>query len=171
MDRSKHIEPKQLNEEKTNRDINSTFFKHLRCIDDSLYGVELGKAQIEHRKLIIVGFFILQYAKLRILELYWFLLKFCDPSNFEESEIDTVSLYLALAENNVLDGMKQDKAEEWSNSRNEDCIDNFEAYSSGIFFPRTCCTTHAELDEREPGLFKETFRATETICLCGKTFC
>ena len=26
-------------------------------------------------------------------------------------------------------------------------------------------------DKREPGLFKEEFRCTETLCLCSKTYC
>ena len=36
-------------------------------MNNSLYEVELAKAQIEHKELIIVGFFILEYAKLGIL--------------------------------------------------------------------------------------------------------
>ena len=172
MDRSKHTETKYLDEVKINRAINSTFFKQLRYIDDSLYEVELVKAQIEHREPIVVGFFILQYAKLRMLELYYnFFQKYCDQSKFEEIEMeDTDSLYLAIAEN-ISDCITQEKAEEWSGIRKDDCIDEFEADSSGNFFPRTCCTTHAKLDKREPGLFKEEFRATEMICLCSKTYC
>ena len=36
-----------------------------------MYEVELSKALIEHKGPIIVRFFILQYAKLRMLELYY----------------------------------------------------------------------------------------------------
>ena len=141
MDRSKHTETKYLDEVKTNRAV-STFFKQLRYIDDSLYEVELVKAQIEHREPIVVGFFILQYANLRMLELYYnFFQKHCDQSKFEEIEMDTDSLYLALAENNISDCITQKKAEEWPGIRKDDCIDEFEADSSGNCFPRTCCTT------------------------------
>ena len=44
-------------------------FKRLNHITDQPYEVELVKSEIEHREPIIVGFFILQYAKLRMLEL------------------------------------------------------------------------------------------------------
>ena len=136
MDRSKHTETKSLDEVKTNRAIKCTFFKQLRYIDDSLYEVELVKAQIEHREPIVVGFFILQYAKLRMLELYYnFFQKYCDQSKFEEIEMDTNSLYLALAENNISDCITQEKAEEWSCIRKDDCIDEFEADSSRNCFP------------------------------------
>ena len=61
--------------------------------------MELVKSTIEHREPIIVGFFILQYARLRMLELFYkFFDKFCDVNKFEELETDTDSLYLALAE-------------------------------------------------------------------------
>ena len=42
----------------------------LGYINDQLYKVELVKSEIQHKKPIIVGFFILQNAKLRILGLY-----------------------------------------------------------------------------------------------------
>ena len=53
MDRSKHTETKYLDEKKTNRAINSTFFKPLQYINDSVYEVELVKAEIEHREPIM----------------------------------------------------------------------------------------------------------------------
>ena len=49
-------------------------------------------------------FFILQYAKLRMLELHYnFFDKFCDVNNSEELEMDTHSLYLALIEEKLSD--------------------------------------------------------------------
>ena len=73
-------------------------------MNNSLYEVELAKAQSEHNEPIIVGFFILQYAKLRMLEMYYnFLTRFCDVNKFEELEMDTDSLYLALAEKELQD--------------------------------------------------------------------
>ena len=60
-------------------------FKRLNHITDQLYEVELVKSETEHREPVIVGFFILQYAKLRMLELYYnFYKKFCDPDKYEE---------------------------------------------------------------------------------------
>ena len=102
MDRSRHTVTKYLNDEKTHSAINSKMFKRSNHITDQLYEVELVKTEIEHREPIIVGFFILQYSKLRMLELYYnFIKKFCDTDKYEELQMDTDSLYLALSEENL----------------------------------------------------------------------
>ena len=79
-------------------------FKRLNHITDNLYEVDIVKSEIEHRGPIIVGFFILQYAKLRMLELYYkFFRKFCDTDKNELPEMVTDYLYLALYEENLED--------------------------------------------------------------------
>ena len=114
MDRSRHTITKYLNDEKTHKAINEPLFKRLNTVEKDLYEVELLKSTIEHREPIIVGFFILQYAKLRMLELYYnFFDKFCDVNKFEELEMDTESLYLALAEEHLYDCIKPDKRAAW----------------------------------------------------------
>ena len=96
MDRSRHTITKYLNDEKTHKAINEPLFKKLNTVDTDLYEVELLKSTIEHREPIIVGFLILQYAKLRMLELFYnFFDEICDENKFEELEMDTDSLHLA----------------------------------------------------------------------------
>ena len=112
-DRSRHTVTNYLSDEKTRRAINTKLFKRLDHINDQLYEVELAKAEIEHREPIIVGFFILQYAKLRILELYYnFFEKVCDVNKFEELEMDTDSLYLALPEKELYDCIREESKAE-----------------------------------------------------------
>ena len=150
MNRSRHTVTKYLTDEKTHAAKKSKLFKKLDNVSKSLYEVELAKTQIEHKEPIIVGFFILQYAKPRILELYYNLFtRFCDVNNFEESEIDTDSLYLALAEKE-LEGcirpeMRAERQRLWSN----DCVDNFTTDVVAIFFPRTCCVRHKQHYKKE----------------------
>ena len=67
-DRSRHTVTKYLNDEKTHTAINK-LFKRLNFVTDQLYEVELVKSEIEHREPIIVVFFILQFANIRMLEL------------------------------------------------------------------------------------------------------
>ena len=87
-----------MNDEKTHKAINEPF-KRLNTVQKDLNEIELLKSTIEHKEPIIVGFFILQYAKLKMLELYYnFFDKLCDVNKFEELETDTDSLYLAVAE-------------------------------------------------------------------------
>ena len=88
--------------------------KKLDHVNNSLYEVELAKAQIEHKEPIIVGFFVLQDAKLRMLELYsTCFTRFCDVNKFEELELDTDSLYLVLAENEIEDCIRPEVGAEW----------------------------------------------------------
>ena len=85
MNRSRHTVTNILNHEKTHRATNTKLFKRLDHINDQLYEVEMAKAEIEHRKPIIVGFFILQYANPRMLDLYYnFFERFCGVNKFEE---------------------------------------------------------------------------------------
>ena len=97
MDRIRHTVTKYLTEEKTHSAINSEMFNRFNHITD-------------HREPIIVGFFILQNAKLRKLDLYYnFFKKFCDTDKHEELEMDTDSLYLALSYKNLEDLMLPEK--------------------------------------------------------------
>ena len=131
----------------------------------------MAQSEIEHRKPIIVRFFILQYAKLRMLELYYnFLGRFHDINNFEELEREIDSLFLALSEKGLYDCIRGESKVEWDLIRTEDCKDDFTADSTTNFFPRTCCAEHKKHDKREPGLFSEEFRCTEMLCLCSKTY-
>ena len=165
MDRSRHTVTKYLNDEKTHGAINTKLFKRLDHINDQLYEVELPKSEIEHRKPIIVEFFILQYAKLRMLELYYnFFERFCDVNKLKELEMDTDSLYLALSEKELYDCIREESKTESSLLRTKHRKDDFTANARTNFFPRTCCTKHMKHDKREPSLFKEEFRCTEMLC-------
>ena len=147
-------------------------FKKLDHLNKSSNDIELVKAQIEHKEQTLVGFFFLQCAKLGTLELYYnFFTRFCDVNKFEELEMDTDSLYLALAEEEVENFLRPEMRADWQRLRSYHCVDSFTADSIANFFPRTCCVKHKQHNKREPGLFKEEFRRTEMLCLCSKTYC
>ena len=137
MDRSRHTVTKYLSDEKTHAAINSKLFKKLDHMNKSLYEVDLAKAEIEHKEPIVVGFFILQYAKLRMLELYYiFFTKFCDVNKFEELEKDTDSLFVALAEKELEYCIRPEMRAEWQRLRSNDCVDSFTADDVANFFPQ-----------------------------------
>ena len=96
--------------EKTHKAKTEPLFKKLNRVEKDLYEVELLKSTIKLREPIIVGFFIIQYAKLRMSKLYYnFFNKFCDVSIFEELEMDTDSLYLAPAEEILYECIQPEK--------------------------------------------------------------
>ena len=105
MDRSRHRVTKYLNDEKTHAAKSNKMFELLDCINDSLYEIEFAEAEVEP---IIVVLFILQYAKLGMLELHYnFFKEFCYDM-YEEMEMDTDWLHLALAENSLFDCIQED---------------------------------------------------------------
>ena len=71
LDRNGHSVAKEMNVEKTHSAIINKTFKTMGHINDQLYEDELAKSEIEHKEPIIVGFSILQYTKLRMLQLYY----------------------------------------------------------------------------------------------------
>ena len=130
------------------------------------------KSTLENREPILVSIFKLQYAKLRVLELYYSIFnKFCGVYKFEELEVDTDSLYLALAKENLYGCIQPLKREIWKKLKENDCRNSFKADAKSNFFSRTGCSIHKKHDKWEPGLFKEEFRCAEILFLCCKTYC
>ena len=172
MDRSRHTVTNYVSDAKTDGAINTKLSKRLDHIKDQFYEVDLAKAEIQHRQPIIVGFFLLQYGKLRMLELYYnFFERFCGVNKLEELEMDTDSLYLALSEKEFYDCIREESKVEWDLMRTEDCKDDCTAIATTNFFPRTCCTELKKHDKRQPGLCKEEFHCTDVSSLCSKTYC
>ena len=105
-----------------------------------------------------------------MLELYYsFSTKICDADRFEELEMDTDSLYLALAEKELVDCIRTEMKAEWEQLRSKDFTDSFTAAAVGNFFPRMCCDKHKKQEKRESGVFKEEFRYSEMLRLSNKT--
>ena len=75
-----------------------------------------------------------------MLELYYnFFIRFCDVNKFEELEMDTDLLYLALAEKELEDCIRPEMRAERQKLRSIDCVDIFTADAVASFFPRTYC--------------------------------
>ena len=94
-----------------------------------------------------------------------FFQKFCVFNSFEEVEMDTVSLYLAVLHGSLEDCIKLDMREACNNIRMNNCSNTLAADSSNILLPRSCCSKDIKHDKREPEIFREVFRCTEmTVC-------
>ena len=172
MDGSQHSVTKYLSDGTTHAANTSERFRKLDHVHSSLYEVELSKAQIEHKEPIIVEFFIVQYSKLRKMDLYYnFFTEFCDVNKFEGLKKDTKSLYVALAEKELEDCIRPEMRAERQKLWPNDCVVSFTADVVAKFFRQKCCLKHQQHDKREPGLNKEEFRCTEKFCLCSKSCC
>ena len=118
MDRSRYTVTNYLSDKKTRAALNSKLIKNVEQVNNSLYEVELAKAQIGHKEPIIIGIVIFHYAKLRTSELYDnFFTKFCDVNKFEELEMDTDWLFLTLVEKELEDCIRPEMSGEWRRLR------------------------------------------------------
>ena len=120
--------------------------------------MESSKKKIKLGIPLQVGFFVYQYAKLRMLQFYYdFLDKYLHRSDYEYCKMDTDSAYIAISGESVEDLVKPEMMHE------------FEIDKSN-WFPRTDTVEHAKYDTRTPGLFKVEWEGDGIISLCSKTY-
>ena len=175
IDRSLRSVKKYWNDEKTHSAVNDKVLKRLNFITDQICEVEHVKSEIEHREPIIVGIFIFQYAKVRMLELHYnFFEKFRDIEKFCDMKYLKGIRYRLTVFYSVGGKLRRyflpEKINECEAICSSDCTDSFTANATANSFPRTCCFAHKKHDKREPGLFKEHFRCSKMLCLCSKTY-
>ena len=144
---------------KASKEINTKYFKHLTELDDDFYEISAFKKSIHLTLPITVGYFVLQYAKLKMLSFYYdFLDRYIDRHYYQMIQMDTDSFYIAFAGNN-LDELVTDELKEG--------FDKEKAY----WFPRTYPEDAKNYDKRTPGLFKEEFSGNVMVALCSKMYC
>ena len=78
--------------------VNNSRFRKQVPVDKDIMEVTLAKSKVIWKLPLQIGFFVYQYAKLRMLEFYYeCLLKFFKRNTFELCEMDTDSFYMALS--------------------------------------------------------------------------
>ena len=164
------------------RCINNRRFRQLDVVTDDVYEIEMAKKKVEYNLPIQIGFFVYQYAKLRILQFYYdFVDTYVDRSLFQYCETDTDSAYIALAGECIDDVVAPEKREHFFYHRSEwfpsECCDEHaRAYVTCRFEghewkPDTaCCVARRTYDKRTPGLFKVEWQGRGFIGLCSKTY-
>ena len=160
--------------------IASDKFVSLDEIGDQVCELVHQKVSMDMDVPVIVGFCILQLAKLKMLQFYYNCIdKYVDRTDFQYVEMDTDSAYMALSAP-LSDIIRPSLRREF-----------FTNY--GRWFPRQACQQHesefieskltkkdwqqqeccravTKYDSRTPGLFKEEFRGTGIVALNSKTY-
>ncbi|XP_072048373.1 uncharacterized protein [Amphiura filiformis] len=156
--KSKHKNVKIANTPKANQLVNEILFRDLNPITDECYEVEMAKAKIKHDLPVQIGFFVYQYAKLKMLQFYFdFLDVFMDRSDFEYVQMDTDSAYFALSGSSIESLVKPELRPRFER----------EKYS---WLPRTDTEENRRFDKRTPGLFKLEWEGDGIVALCSKTW-
>ena len=134
---------------------------------DEYFEVEKSKEKLDLNLPIQIGYFILQYAKLRMLQFYYdYIDVYVDRSDFQYCEMDTDSAYMALSGPDLASVIKPEMKDAYQRALTGCCRDDIDPE----WFPRTCCSKHIKYDKRTPGLFKVEYEGDVMIGLCSKTY-
>ena len=103
----KHRNVEYCSDAEATQKVNTPLFRKLDNITEDTYKVESCKKTIKLNLTIQVGFFVYQYAKLRMLQFYYdFLDKYLDRTDFQMCEMDTDSAYIAISGESVESSVK-----------------------------------------------------------------
>ena len=162
--------------------VNDKRFRQLDMVVDDAYEIELNKKTVKYTLPVHVGFFVLQYAKLRMLQFYYdFIVRYVERPLFEYCEMDTDSAYLALAGESVDDLVTPTLRDHYFRHRSEwlpseCCDDHRNDYVRCRLANRpwvgdeACCKARRAFDKRTPGLFKVEWSGAGFVGLCSKTY-
>ena len=153
--KEKHHDIIYVDESEIGIQIISPHFYNITELPDGYYEVERTKVSINLNIPIHVGVFILNYAKLLLLEFYYDCVDKClFREDFIYCEMDTDSAYMAISGDSFKALIKPELCEE------------FEKDMHNWFV-----TPRVPQGKRTPGLFKVKFEKDKIISLCSKSYC
>ena len=149
---------------------NQPTFKSMTELSQDFFEVEMNHNKIKLDLPIQIGFFILNYAKLRMLAFYQeFLSKFIEKQDFEMLQMDTDSFYFSIAGNSLDEVIKPNLKQEYINQIMGHC-NSKDVNAETHWLPRKCCDLEGKYDSRTPGLFKVEYTGDTFYGLCSKTY-
>ena len=178
----RHREVKYCTEVGTSSHINNNRFRQLDVVTEDAYEITSNKVRLTYDLPLHIGFFVYQYAKLRMLQFYYdFIDRYVERPLYQYCEMDTDSAYIALAGDSIDDLVSAEHREHYFKHRSEwlpaECCDEHkEEYVNTRLAERTwtatepCCIARKAFDKRTPGLFKVEWRGDGFIGLCSKTY-
>ena len=156
------------------RQVNQPTFRHFNKLESDFFEVEHSKKQTVFGMPIQLGFFILQYAKLRMLDFYYNCVdKYLDRKDYQYCSMDTDSAYFSLS-NDSFQSLVSPSTLSHYNCIHTSCSNALYVptlANPDRWFPRTCCKEHNKFDARTPGLFKLEYEGTGIVALCSKLYC
>ena len=114
MDKRKHTSTTFAKEKNIDKHKQSPFFKDHIELNHQIYEVTKQKSKIVHDLPIQLGLAVYSYAKLRMLQFWRFLATYLDRNLYTLMEMDTDSIYLALARDSIDECVKSGLEEEWN---------------------------------------------------------
>lgn len=161
--------------------VNNKRFHNIEELGDDVVEVETHKPRIKLDVPIQIGFFVLEYAKLLLLQFYYdFLLAFVPFGSFALIESDTDSLYFALSEESMFSAVPISKRKCFMEQYDSwFALDYCPAHKKEFFkhmfeqkdwHQNECCKKVAKHDSRTVGKFHIEWIGEGVIALCSKSY-
>ena len=178
----RHRDVKYCTEIGTSALINNKRFRQLDVVTDDAYEIEMNKSVVKYTMPLHIGFFVYQYAKLRMLQFYYdFADIYVEQPLFQYCDMDIDSAYIALAGESIDGLVRTDRRAQYVRHRSQwlpaEYYDEHEddyvrARIAGRPWTATesCCFARKAFDKRRPGLFKVEWCGDGFIVLCSKTY-
>ena len=178
-----HCDVKFVNDADDQKLRNSPLFKKSTPLGPDWNEVESKKEVLNHKLPLHIGYFVYQYAKLRMLQFHFDLIdKYIDRADYQLCEMDTDSYYAVLSKPNLEDAIRPELRREFFEEYHHwfpspSCDDHRQAFvkcrtANKIWVPSDpCCRKRQAFDKRTPGLFKLEYKGDGIVALCSKTYC
>lgn len=156
-DVTKHCSVEYANGRGIDKFLRSPYFRDLTEIGPDTYEVLMRKKRHIFNLPSIIGFFVYQYAKLRMLAFYYDFLDVYIPRDcFQLCQMDTDSFYMAISGSSLDDMVPADQRDQFMSIRHH-------------WLPRNDTPENEAHDKRKPGLFKGSliFIATVVNSACS----
>jgi hypothetical protein len=176
-----HRDVHYVTSDKTSKLVNEPRFQKLTELTEEVCEVEMAKKNINWGLPLQIGFFVYQYAKLRMLQFHFdFVDRFVSRQDYQLLEMDTDSLYMALSTSSLQEAVRPQLRAQFFDEYNHwfpalACDGHsLEFQKCGMtgkpFHPCADCLTRQRFDKRTPGLFKTEFSGKSFVGLCSKTY-
>ena len=128
----RHRDVKYCTEIRTSALINNKRFRQLDVVTEDAYEIEMNKSVVKYTLPLHIGFFVYQYAKLRMLQFYYdFVDIYVERPLFQYCEMDTDSAYIALAGESIDGLVRADRRAHYFRHRSQ-------------WLPAECCDEHED---------------------------
>ena len=180
---SNHTDVVFVNDFDQQKLVNAPLFKKSTPLGSDWNEVESKKPILKHNLPLQIGYFVYQYAKLRMLEFHFDLIdKFIDRADYQLCEMDTDSYYAVFSTPNLETAVRPElrrtffeEYHHWFPSPT--CDDHRQDFvnarvANQDWVPKgDCCLDRKAFDKRTPGLFKLEYKGDGIVALCSKTYC
>ena len=178
---AKHTDVKYTDQEKAQKHVNDPLFRKLTPLTESVFEVEMAKSKLNWNLPLQIGFFVYQYAKLRMLQFHYDMIdRFVSREDYQLCEMDTDSLYLVLSTSSLEEAVRPEMRDafyqEYANWFPSQACDAHQAdfvrcrITQKPWTPLPCCLQRQAFDKRTPGLFKLEYKGDGIVALCSKTY-